>query len=189
MIKIEPPENPHQDQHDYYQQLQRTDKGFAKALASSYRMLGRSDKTEYEIRTKLKDRKYDLETIDNVIGYLELQEYIDDKKFTANFIQSKMEYEKYGPQQIKQKLKLKGVNEEIIEFALEEIDEESFIENAQKIAASRKRIITETPPEKRYNKLANLLVRKGYSFGIASQITKKILDEIREEEQNNNPED
>ncbi|NLJ95716.1 MAG: regulatory protein RecX [Clostridiales bacterium] len=80
-----------------------------KALAT----LKRVDKTEKEIRLKLKDGYYTDEIIDMTIDYLEKYNYINDERYTSNYIRThKLNKSKLA---IKTNLLKKGINKTVLE--------------------------------------------------------------------------
>ena len=81
-------------------------------------LLERMDRTEQQLREKLKSSDYPEEVIEEAIEYVKSFHYLDDERYAENFTRYKKE--NMSRQQIKQKLMLKGVSKDIIQNAIEE---------------------------------------------------------------------
>lgn len=120
-------------------------------------MLKRSDKSEHEIRLRLKQDGYSEELISKTTDWLKGYGYIDDRRFTEHFVA----YKKAGKSsaQIRSELYKKGIQKEYIEDTMEQChdDSDAIIKIIQKKTNFAKNLSTE---EK--TKLASYLYRKGF---------------------------
>lgn len=85
-------------------------------------LLERMDRTEADLRRKLKDGLYTEDIIDSVIALLTKLHYLDDVRFAENFIRSHSS--SMSNRELTTKLLQKGVSKENITSALSTIDEE-----------------------------------------------------------------
>ena len=85
---------------------------------SAMRILARRNHSIFELRTKLIQRGFENNHIDNVISGLVNLGYLDDKKFAESFYTYASEYRKYGPNKIMAELYKRGVSRELSESAL-----------------------------------------------------------------------
>ena len=85
-------------------------------------LLIKSDKTETEIKRKLKQAGYGEAVSDAAIEYVRSYHYIDELRTAESFIRSKMDYS--SEKEIRYKLSEKGVNDETIDLAYDQIIEE-----------------------------------------------------------------
>ena len=119
------------------------------------------DRTESEMRRKLKEREYGAEEIEEVIEFLKEYHYIDDGEYARRYIRSYSGSKSI--RRIRGELEQKGIEEEFIEAGLAEVpvDEESQI-----AAWIRKKgyIPGEYLEADQYRKLMAGLARRGYSF-------------------------
>lgn len=81
-------------------------------------LLGIRLRTEGEIREKLKAKKYNVETIDNVISRLKENRYIEDQRFAEVFLENLKKYKFWGYYGIKKKMLEKKLPMPIIESVL-----------------------------------------------------------------------
>ena len=132
------------------------------------------DRTERELRQKLKEREYNPEEIEETVLFLKEYRYLDDEAYAGRYIRSCAS--RKSRRQIRADLECKGVNRDIIDFTLqeEEVDEESQI---------RKLLLKKGyEPGKRmeladYRRLMGALGRRGFS----SEAIRRVTDRMSEE--------
>ena len=123
-------------------------------------LLKSMDRTEYQLRTKLKQNLYPEGLIERVIRWLKDLHYLDDARYAENYIRT--HGESLSAMQLKQKLTQRGVPREVLMQAMEEQegpDEEVLIRKWVK----KKKIDPGncTPAEKQ--RLYAFLMRRGFS--------------------------
>ena len=123
-------------------------------------MLKLSDKTEKQLRRKLEEGLYPREAIESAIAFGKEYGYIDDIRFTENYLLLKGE--KKSRRQLLCELTQKGVGEEIIRECLENnpVDEYSQIEKLLK----KRGFDPEKSDEKEKMRTVAFLSRKGFSY-------------------------
>lgn len=124
-------------------------------------LLERMDRTEQQLREKLKSSDYPEEVIEEAIEYVKSFHYLDDERYAENFTRYKKE--NMSRQQIKQKLMLKGVSKDIIQNAIEEeydVDESIHIRNI----LEKKHFSYETADEGEFRRVYGYLLRRGLSL-------------------------
>lgn len=122
-------------------------------------LLERMDRTEQQLREKLKSSDYPEEVIEEAIEYVKSFHYLDDERYAENFTRYKKE--NMSRQQIKQKLMLKGVSKDIIKNAIEEeydVDESIHIRNI----LEKKHFSYETADEGEFRRVYGYLLRRGF---------------------------
>ena len=142
----------------------------------------RSPRTESEIRRFL-SRKKDCspEMIARIVDRLKTANYIDDEAYARMFVGSK--HVKISARAIKQKLKNKGVDTELVETSTTEIGNQDDL--AKEIAAKYMRYCEYN--EKNLGRLFRYLISKGFEYDTVNEIvsdyrTKKDIDpELKEE--------
>lgn len=139
----------------------------AKRKAISY--LERSDRTEQEVRDKLKRELYQEEIIENVIKYLYICHYLNDDWVVENFIRANQS--SHSRRWMEMKLVQKGIDKERLHVFFEEgySEKDAIQKEIKKKLKGRERITWE---EK--NKIMAYLYRKGYS----GYETRKLMEQI-----------
>ncbi|MEW6009584.1 MAG: regulatory protein RecX [Candidatus Omnitrophota bacterium] len=136
-----------------------------KALSSAYRLLKVRDRSEKEIRDRLLKKKYPNSTIDSVIAHLKDLSYIDDKKFSREWVNFRLKTP-FGIKRIILELRQKGIDEEIISEALREV-RKSDVEREALTSLAKKRINNLHKRNiigiKARQKLYQFLLRRGFS--------------------------
>lgn len=128
-------------------------------------LLRSMDRTEYEIRNKLKKGCYPEEMIEYAVNFLKKYGYIDDRRYAENYISASAG--KKSRKIIRQSLYLKGISKEVAEETLQmfqgsgkEEEERSLIYSLIK----KKRYDYENADRKEKNRIAAFLLRKGFEM-------------------------
>lgn len=136
------------------------------------------DYTEYELRQKLLKSYYPHEAVDSAIIFAINNKYIDDRRYALNYVSFKAENK--SRKYIENRLKVKGINDSLIEAACEEYycDNDNAeliqIEKLIKKKLSGKNVSELTYEEKQ--KIFSYLYRKGYTFDGINKAFNEFLD-------------
>ena len=142
------------------------------AKAKALRLLEHMDRTEHQLRVKLKEQDFNEQEIDEAVRYVESYHYIDDARYAANYIELKAVYK--SRRQIEQALMTRGVDRQVIAEAFEsygKIDETPQIEAFLR----KKRVNWQEADEKEISKLYQALMRRGFS----SRDIRSVIDKYR----------
>ena len=99
-------------------------------------ILKSADKTEWQLRTKLRQGGYPKEIEDIAIEYVRSFHYIDDVRYAGYYIESRSQTK--SKRQIVQELKAKGVSSEDIEAAYEQAEGNSEEETILALAKKKR---------------------------------------------------
>lgn len=130
-----------------------------RAKKRALHLLERMDRTEHQLREKLKASDYPDEVVEEVIAYVKSFHYIDDERYAETFTRYKKD--KMSRQQIKQKLIQKGVSRELIENAIEaeyDVDESVHIRSL----LEKKHFSYEQADEVEFRRVYSYLLRRGF---------------------------
>ncbi|KKI88998.1 recombinase RecX [Bacillus sp. SA1-12] len=149
-------------------------KAYHKALEFlSYRM--RSVK---EVEDHLRKKDIQDPVIEEVIQKLKDNKYVDDLEFATAFVRTQWQTNGKGPSVVKRELAGKGVDQGIINQAMAQYDQSSQIEEAINHAEKLLKKNNQLSTVQLKQKLEQLLLRKGFSYGIISIA----LDEVQFEQ-------
>ena len=99
-------------------------------------------------------------------------------RFALAFVRGKFIYKKWGRQKIRYELRMKQVEDELIEKALaEEIDEESYVISMRKLIRQRQKQIADLSPFEKKAHLSKFLTQKGYENSDIAPVIKTFLEE------------
>jgi regulatory protein len=126
------------------------------------------DRCKKEIFTKLNSLELTDNDRDFIINFLNDEGYINDERYCRSYVKSKLNLKKWGVNKIKISLISKGIDREIIDSVVSEIDQYSYKEELIKLLENKK--INESDPYKRKAKLIRYAVSKGYSLSMVMEV-------------------
>jgi regulatory protein len=167
---------------DHFQFLIREHQKYhVKNRAFSY--LGRRHHSIFELRTKLRRKKYDKDLIEEIISDLSTNKYLDDLEFSRLFADENIRLKLWGKNKIKGELIKRGVNSEIISEVLnEKFPEGNDVGNAVELAAKKYKSLRSRNLEemKLKQKLYAFLSSRGYDYETSKEAVEKIIGGNRE---------
>lgn len=137
-------------------------------------ILERYDRTEMEMRKKLKEKEYTPEEIEETLGFLKEYRYVNDAEYADRYI--RVCSLKKSIRQIRCDLERKGVAKELIAERLGEnhVDEE---EQVRRLLIKKGYRPGERMEPDQYRKLMGALCRKGFSFEVIRRVTGQMCEE------------
>lgn len=126
------------------------------------------DRCKKEIFAKLNTFELTEDDRNFIVDFLLEEGYINDERYCRSYVKSKLNLKKWGVNKIKLSLITKGVDRDIIEAVVSEIDQDSYKEELVKLLENKK--INESDPYKRKAKLIRYAVGKGYSLSMVMEI-------------------
>lgn len=138
--------------------------------------LGRRMRTEAELRRLMAERVEPGEpgesAIDAVVKRLREYGYLDDAAYAETFTRLRQENEKFGARRVRQDLRHKGVNPDLVEDAIEARYGETNEELLARKHLERKRI-RKPENQKETARVMRRLVMAGFSMGTISKILRQ----------------
>ena len=101
---------------------------------------------------------------------------IDDKRYANRYVELRQD-KPIGRYAMKQKLRAKGIDEQIASDALESIDDDSQLDAAKELAAKLARRYEKEEPYKRKTKLSQAVARRGFSWDIVREAVEYALSD------------
>lgn len=144
------------------------------------RILSRHHYTVSEIRKKLFQRVVSLEASEKIIARLIEHRLLDDQSYARNLLDY-YQKQNYGPLFVKEKLKEKGIEEDIIDTVLHQ-DDTNQIESAKHLA---NRLVEKRGNHSKsslLNQIYSKLTRYGYSPSVASEVVSGLKDNLQFDE-------
>lgn len=130
------------------------------AKARALRLLGVRAMSRRELEDKLREKGESPEDIGEALDYLESLGYIDDAQY-AGSVARHYAQKGYGPGRVRQELYRRGVPKELWDGALAELPEDT---DAIDTLVER-RLRGERPDKRELKRLADMLLRRGFSWG------------------------
>jgi regulatory protein len=151
------------------ERLQREDDGF-RAYNNALRFLGYRPRSRLEIERHLRQKGYESEAIDAAMARLVAQRYIDDEAFARSWLNHRERLRPRGARGLSYELRQKGIEREIINEVLTELDEEASAWAAIEGKMHRWRGLDQMSFRK---KVTGFLSRRGFSYDIIRKTCQK----------------
>jgi len=134
-------------------------------------LLKTRDRTEYELRFKLKQGGYPQTVIEEAITYVKSYHYVDDERYARQYIEYRNNTKSL--RQLTQELLQKGIAKEIIQQIIdgqEPVNEEQII---RRLIEKKKVDLNHASPSE-LRKLYNFLQRKGFTGREISRVVRNV---------------
>lgn len=147
-----------------------------RAINAALYLLAHRGRSEDELRQRLRLKAYEQPAIDAAIAKVTEWGYLNDEQFASSWVEQRSLGRPRSRRVLAWELVQKGVDRSIIESAIEEADIDET-EDARKLAADKWRKDRNQPLEKRRQRTASFLARRGYSWQIARQVIDELISE------------
>lgn len=144
------------------------------------RQLAMGPRTRRQLEDRLRDRGCEPQVATRVLDRMSEVGLVDDEAYVEMFVRSRQETKGLAAGALRHELRQKGIADDIVEAALEEIDPEREKEQARALVARRMRSVRGLDREVQTRRLASFLARKGYGPGLSYQVIREALDELPE---------
>lgn len=144
------------------------ERSYPHALEAAMKFLALRERSEQEVRARLRRSCYDEATIDRVLDTLGLHDLVSDARFAEAWVHARSR--KYGKNRIAQELRVKGVDRQEAETALNTLSEEDEYRRAVEQARKLCRKFQRDP-----KKIAQSLTRKGYHWRMAKDAAEEAV--------------
>jgi regulatory protein len=154
--------------------IKENQKYFIKKKA--FQFLGRRLHSYNELKIKLLRKKYDIALVTEVLDYLKEKSFLDDNEFAKMYTEEKVRTKLWGLNKIKSELFRKGIQAEIIEKILAEVDLLP-VENAMSAGEKKLNILMKRNYTARElsSKLYTYLYSKGYDYDTIKEVTDRLV--------------
>jgi regulatory protein len=142
--------------------------GDAKATSRALNFLGHRQRSENEVRQKLREKEFSDDVIERVLDKLRRNNLIGDAEFAQSWIENRSLYRPRGARMLQQELRQKGISTEIIAAVLPDQKDEliNAISALQKILQSKERAWENLEEKEKYQKATQYLMRRGFNYSI-----------------------
>ena len=154
----------------------------AKAFNKALHFLSYQMRSEYEVKKKLLDAGHGEAVVLEAIRKLENLGFLNDATYSKALLETKKRTMKKGPRAIRQDLKKKGIDQSLQDEVLETFTYEEQLDIAMQLAEKEVRAGNRKTPTQVKQKIQDVLMRKGYSFSIVSDVLERIKLEREEDE-------
>jgi regulatory protein len=146
----------------------------------AFRYLGRRLHSKSELRTKLLQKRYEIDLINEVLNQLEENKYLDDSEFAMVFSEEKIKSKKWSEQKLKAELIKRGVNSNITNKVLKKvITADDNYKNAFSVAERKFKSLSNRNLDNQSikMKLNTFLKSRGFNYDVIKEVCEKLLNE------------
>ena len=144
-------------------------------LARAAKYCARQETSEFDIHRKLENWGASDEQIKKIIEQLIELDFINPARYARAFANDKLRFNSWGRIKIAYQLRQKKIPQEDIQNALDEIDEELYLQILKKLLTKKLQTIKK---EQDSRKLRQKLVQYAASKGFEYDLIEKVLNEI-----------
>tara|TARA_Y100001933_G_scaffold265261_1_gene338649 strand:+ start:15356 stop:15784 length:429 start_codon:yes stop_codon:yes gene_type:complete len=128
-----------------------------------------------EVSEKLKEMNMIPEAIDQILGHLIQENYLNEERFAKAFARGKFNIKKWGANRIIRELKFRDVSPYNIKSALSEITNEDYLKTFDELARKRLNQIKETNNLKKKKKLVDYLLYRGWESHLVYEKANELI--------------
>jgi regulatory protein len=154
--------------------------GDAKATSRALNFLGHRQRSENEVRQKLREKDFSDDVIDRVLDKLRRNNLIGDAEFAQSWIENRSLHRPRGARMLQQELRQKGISTETIAAVLPDQEDEliNAISALQKVLQSKERMWENLEGKEKYQKAIQYLMRRGFNYAICKTAWERHWEEI-----------
>ena len=135
----------------------------ARLKAEAYCSL--SEHCKSEVLGKLQQWGATEETWEAILNHLEKERYVDESRYATFFVRDKYRFNQWGRIKIAQSLRMKHIPSACIDEAMEEIDEQEYLNILTSLLKKKVRSIKASNDYERNGKLVRFAAGHGYEIG------------------------
>ncbi len=150
------------------------------ALITSLRLLASSPKSEAELRKRLTQKGFPSAPIEQALQNLRGKGVLSDENYAQDLLTNLFRIKGEGRRRIAFEMKRRGLSQKTQNLVLSKITEKDEIDKAFEIARNKFASFKSVDEQKQKKRLYDFLMRKGYDFGIAKEVTEKVIKTSKE---------
>lgn len=154
----------------------------AKAFNKALTFLSFQMRSEHEVRQKLLQAEYGSAVVEEAIHKLARLGFLNDESYSKALVETRKRTAKKGPAAIRQDLIKKGIDKKLQEQVLGEFSHAEQVQLAGELAEKQVRASAGKTPTQVKQKTQDLLLRKGYSYSIVSEVLEQLTFEQTDDE-------
>jgi regulatory protein len=132
------------------------------AYSKMAQLCSRSEQCSADIRKKILAYEIVDEIVDEIIEKLIEEKYIDDRRYVRAYVNDKFRMNKWGRIKMRHYLRAKGLSDEVIQYGLENIDEEKYTAVLVKTMKAKAKSIKEKDKFKKMGQIIRFAQNRGF---------------------------
>ncbi len=148
---------------------------YQRCLKAALHYLSFRPRSEFEVRTRLRQRGFDSQNIDSAVTRLKEQKLIDDEAFADFWRENREAFSPRSKRMTALELTQKGVARGVIDEAVSALDDSG---SAYRMALAKARKLPRTDYKLFRSRLGGYLKRRGFSYEVISNTVEKLWREL-----------
>jgi regulatory protein len=144
------------------------------ALSKAMTICSKAEKCVSDIQQKLNDWGVEAAEAQKIIKTLIAEKFIDEERYARYFVRDKFRFNQWGKVKIVFMLKSKKIPSSIIDEALQEIDEETYLDLLVKILQDKAKKTKFLNEYDKKGKLIRFAQSRGFGFEVINEALKKV---------------
>lgn len=141
------------------------------------RKLAAQARTRHELAMALTAKEVPVAVADAVLDRMVAVGLVDDAAFARDWVQSRQQRRHLSRSALRRELETKGVERELIDDAVGEVDGGDERQAARDLAERKLRSMGGLPRDVQYRRLAGALARRGFGPGVAAPVIGEVLSD------------
>jgi regulatory protein len=150
---------------------------YKKAMNKAASLCSRQEYCRSDISKKLEKWDVAPDEGEQIIEKLVEENFIDESRFTTFFVRDKQRFNRWGRKKIWWQLKQKGISNEMINEALENLDQQEYRNNLKEVLKEKQRQVKNREPIKQKAAIIRNAVSKGYEYEEIIPLVEQLLKE------------
>lgn len=150
------------------------DTEYQSCLDAAYRYLGYRPRSEFEVKTRLRQRGFDSLSIEKALQELRTKGLLDDLAFARFWKENRESFSPRSRALLGRELRTKGVAPQIVAEVTDEVDEEA---NAYRAAQKTARRLAGKDYDRFRADLASFLRRRGFDYDVIAHVLDRLWHE------------
>ena len=139
-------------------------------------------RSEHEVKTKLLQAGHGEAVVQEAIHKLTKLGFLNDESYSKALLETRKRTAKKGPAAIRQDLMQKGIDKNLQQQVLSTFGHDEQLKIAMELAEKAVRSNQNKTPAQVKQKIQDVLLRKGYSYTVVTEILAQITLERQEDE-------
>lgn len=146
---------------------------YARTLARLQKLCAKAEYCRADVyRKALKALEGDSAQASRIVDVLVEDRYVDDARYAAAFAREKASLQGWGPIKIRFQLRSKGISDQVIAAALEEVEPARAADKLERLLANKARTLQGDPQFRL--KLIKFGLSRGYEYEAVEEAVKKL---------------
>jgi len=144
------------------------------ALAKLQQYCAYQERSHQEVRSKLLDLNIYGDDLEEIIAQLISDNFLNEERFARAYARGKFRMKQWGRRRIKQELKRHEVSDYSIRKAMEEIDNEDYMDTLRDVIRKKSKTTAAESEFELLNKLAQYAIGRGFEAELVWEVVREL---------------